>query len=233
METNRFFTAIQRINSVLFLLLLLGAMALMLFAAWESSHSRWRREDAIQVAPEQAERKHMEFVIGDVAKVRGLDIRYVELNAREESESLKYSSGSSTTTRNLLFLQGKEMTPQWLFETHLQILHCYKPLYEEEDDEDNKPAVAFYYDVIKSDTNNDGEITDEDLHSIALSHPDGSGYQEIESGIRRVVERQVADNGTTLLLMVQEKGQVVIKRYSLKTFQKVSERNIAMLASSP
>ncbi|HEY0720084.1 MAG TPA: hypothetical protein VGE50_02405 [Gammaproteobacteria bacterium] len=230
MESNRFFVVIQRINSVLFLLLLLGGALLMLVAAWQSSHSRWQR-DAIQVAPEQAEQKPIEFVIGDVARVRGFDVRYVELNAREEHSGLKYSSGSSTTTRNLLFLLGKEMTPHWLFETHQQLIHSYQPLYVEDDEEDKKPAVAFYYDVLKADTNGDGEITDEDQHTIALSRTDGSGYQEIESGHRRVVEQQVTDDGATLLLMVEERGQVVIKRYSLKTFQKDSERNIAILAS--
>lgn len=225
MESNRFFVVIQRINSLLFLLVLLGALALLSYVSWESSQRRAR--NAIQLAPEQAARTPTEFLAGRMESVRGLDVHYVAVEAREGGRGI--SKGYSTTTRNLLFLRGAVLTPQWLFETHQQLIQRHQPLFDASD-EGNGPTRAFYYEVIKADSNGDGRLDGDDLRTLALSRADGSGYREIDSGITHVVERKVTDNGTTLLLLVQERGELVIKRYALRDFVKMSEQRIATLA---
>lgn len=231
MEPNRFFVVIQRINSVLFLLLLLGGLALMAFGFYESS--RWERNNQVVVAPQEEGETDVELFVGDLEGVCGHDVQYVELEARERGG--KFSSGGyGAETRNLLFLRGSEMSSAWLFEGNQQLIRVHRALSKEESrSEDEEPVIALYYEVVRSDRNGDGRMDADDGSIIALSRPDGTGYREIESGVRRVVQQRVVDDGATLLLLVQEEKRVMAKRYSLRTFEKLSEKEIATLAHAP
>lgn len=231
MESNRFFVVVQRINSVLFLLLLLGGLGLMAFGFYESS--RWEHNNQVVVAPQADGESDVELFVGDLEGVSGHDVQYVELQARERGG--KFSSGGyGAETRNLLFLRGSEMSSAWLFEGNQQLISEHRALTREGSrSDDNEPVIALYYEVVRGDSDGDGRMDADDGSTIALSRPDGTGYREIESGVRRVVQQRVVDEGATLLLLVQEASRVMAKRYSLRTFEKISEKEIASLAHAP
>lgn len=234
MENNRFFAIVQRINSVLFLLLLLGGVGLMLLAFFETSS--WERRDTVVVTEENGNRER-EFFVGSLVTVQGHDVQYVELESRDHGG--KFSSGGyGSQTRNLLFLRGNEMQATWLFEGNGQMIRTHHALAKDgingESDCDGarngtQPVLALYYEVVRGNADDSGEFEESAPASIALSRPDGSGYRELEPGVRRVIQKQVLDDGATLSLLLQDGPRLVLKRYSLRSFDKISEREIATL----
>lgn len=234
MENSRFFRAVSRINSLLLLLLLAGGGLLFLVEVVGTSHWRNQSEVIVNDAEDGAQQQ---MLVGSLLHVSGHDVHYLSVESREPEGNFS-SDGYATHTRNLLFLRGAEMTPHWLFKGNGQLLRTHQMLFKGSSDEDSDcetagnrtPALALYYEVVHPRSDDDEQLDEELPWAIALSHPDGSGYVEIEQGVRKVVQRRVLEDGETLLLLLQDGRRLVMKRYSLRSFEKIAEREIALLA---
>ena len=73
------------------------------------------------------------------------------------------------------------------------------------------------YKIVKQDSNKDGRLTTDDLQTIALSMPDGTGYQEIIDDVDNFVGQSIVDKNT-LLLVYQKKGIGFSARVDLLEF---------------
>ena len=69
-------------------------------------------------------------------------------------------------------------------------------------------------------------IDENDLLDIALSLPDGSQYKEIESNVTSVLDHSMNDDGSVLTVLVQVDNTLFMKKYQIKTMQKISEKEI-------
>ena len=120
---KRLFVIIGRINSILFLIILLGAgvsIALMM-----SESNRWQRRGAVEVPDgKSGSKKPILVSFEKIENITGANVQMLQLTTKEKSE--KFSSGGhATETRNVLFLAGTEKAARWLFKDHNNLLRCF------------------------------------------------------------------------------------------------------------
>jgi len=229
MEQNKLFQAVSRVNSVLFLLLMSGGVVLFLVIIFQTSDWQDRRTVEVNEDVNAVDEKKIELRLGTIQQVYGHDVQYVELHSRENSG--KFSSGyGSTETRNVLFFVGEDMKSHWLYDSHRNVVNSISSLTKPGNYNDKEPAIALYVSVTRADSNGDGRLTNDDDITLALLRTDGDEYTEIETGIWEVLDREVTEDGKYLILLLQVGSNVLLKKYSLETFGKVSERVVTEIS---
>lgn len=69
----------------------------------------------------------------------------------------------------------------------------------------NEHAVAILYDeIITHESDIDGRLSGNNLHTTAMSARDGTDYREQVSGVERVLDRQLTAEGMQLSVLVQK-----------------------------
>jgi hypothetical protein len=223
MEKSKLFRTIGRINSVLFLLLLIGAAIMFIVIAFQAGGRRTARTVAVTGRQGDDETKRIEMVLGSLEEIHGHDAHYVELSTQWKGG--KFSSGySGGQTRNILFFVGPELDSHWLYEDHSNLIYTVVMLNRDTKDRKGKITEALFFRVIKEDTDGDRELTVKDLSTIALTKPDGTSYKEIETDVQSLIDKEVSDNGRSLMLLLQSDHKVYLKKYSLSDFSKVTEK---------
>lgn len=227
MEQNRFFIWTSRINSILFLLLLAASICFVIYGMFESN--KWGRRNAVEVTVEQPKGEEIEDLrLSGISKVCGNDIQFVKLNSPKKSKMLS-SGGYGSNTRNLVFFVGREMESHWLFDTNKYLVDEVDQLKKVGDNCEDKETVAIYYEIRKEDTDNNGKLDENDSITIALTSPDGRKYTELDAGVTSVLDHSVDSNASVLTLLAQYNSVLMMKKYSIKTRELISEREITKI----
>jgi hypothetical protein len=227
MEQNRFFIWTSRVTSILFLLLVVIAIGFMLYGILESN--KWGQKNTVEVIGEQSQDEKIENLrLGNINKVCGKDIQYVKLNSSRKSKGFS-SGGYGVATRNIVFFVGPDMESHWLFETNKYHISKVEQLNKEADDCKKKEAVSIYYEVIKSDTNQDGELNSEDDVTISVTLPDGLNYVELDTSVTAVIDHSIDSNASILTVLVQKDSSILMKKFSLRSNQIISEKEISRI----
>ena len=87
MEQSRIFGIINKINSVLFLVLLAGGSFLVAFGIVSSN--QWQDRRAVEVVQDGKKEKQekIELVLGNISNIPGFDTQYVTLRSRDSGGS--------------------------------------------------------------------------------------------------------------------------------------------------
>ena len=206
---ERIFAIIGRVNSVLLLIVLLGASSL-IFIGWMSwSGTPWQRRGAIEVPAAQDEKASPVFLqFGRVKNIPGADTQMMELTAEDKSGKFS-SSGYANEIRNVLFLTGSEKKARWLFPTHGNLILVADQLREDSGSlrAREKPISALYFEYVTSDTNGDKKLSSKDLSKIALAKPDGTDFVEVLDGVTRVLSYEMLDSHR--LRVIYQKGRSI------------------------
>ena len=227
METNRFFKWTARINSMLFLVLLLLSIVLVTYAISESN--KWKQRTAVNLIDEKNDSNDDKNLnLGSITKVCGTNFQYIKLTSSKESESFS-SGGYGNTTRNVVFFAGKDMDSHWLFDTNGYLISEIDQLKKSADDCKKRETVAIYFEIRKEDSDNNGKLDEKDELTVALTSPDGKNYTEIEIGLTSVLDHSVNDNASVLTLLVQSDSTLIMKKYSLLSKKKISEKEITKI----
>ena len=202
---ERLFVIIKRINSVLLLLVLLGAGISIVWMSWSSS--QWQHRGAIEVpAGESTSITPVLLRFESIENIAGANTQMMLLSAQNKSG--KFSSGGyGSETRNVLFLTGNEKTARWLFPKQSNLILVTAQLREESKDSKDSPAQALYFEYVTEDTNGDGKLSAQDHSNVALSKPDGLGFVEVLHGVSRVLSYEML--GNQQLSVVYQTGKVV------------------------
>lgn len=227
MEQNKFFIWLSRINSIFFLLLLISSIGLVLFGLFESN--KWSQRNTVEVIDEESPFAIVEDLrLGRINKVCGRDIQYIKLNTKANSKGFS-SGGYSTTTRNIVFFAGNNMDSHWLFESNNYLIEEINQLKKQADDCKDKETVSIYYEIVKSDSNKDGKLDNNDDITVALSSPDGTNYVEILSGLSSVIDHSIDSEAKELTILVQKGSNLLMQKFSLETNEKIAEREISKI----
>jgi hypothetical protein len=225
MEESKVFQVINRVNAILFLILLLAGIGMVLFFTIQANN--WSNKRAVQVTENPGDKNspQIELILDSVNELAGHETQYVEL--RSKFRGGKFSSGySGGEIRNVLFIGGEDINPSWLFEKHTRYIKQITPL-EKYDFEDNpSQAINIYYEFVEEDSNNNQMLDGDDLFSIALTNPDGSGFLALETGVSSVIDRKLTENGNSLTILFQKEGVVYLKRYDARTFELKSSTQV-------
>jgi hypothetical protein len=160
-------------------------------------------------------------------KIHGTDTMMANISERKTNN---YKVYSSSKTVNIMFISTKDNQVQMLF-PHSNYLILSSNIVTATGklgaSEDN-PALGIIYRYVKADTNNDGKLDEDDLHSAGLAHTDGKGSVEILSDFNSLLSSDTIDAET--LSVIYQKGEKLISaRYSRKTFKLISTTTIADL----
>lgn len=212
METNRIFLWVSRINSVLFLLLLLLGIGLAIIGVIESIN--WDDDRAVEIVNDEQKTEQQESLrLGTINRVCGYDVKYVEL---QTGRGGKFSSGGGIQTRNVIFFSGDSNTAHWLFETNQYLINNRRTIpYSYSDCEDEK-AKVLYYDVVMHDSNHDGKLSEADAHTIAISDPDGRNYHPLITDATKVLDYELTDDEQKISFLLQLDKAIIMRDYSLK-----------------
>ncbi|QFT54217.1 hypothetical protein [Microbulbifer sp. THAF38] len=217
------FQVIQKINSVLFLLILLVGIGSIFY--FTSQSAKWKKSRAVEVAKVDGSGEPVELRMGRLKEIDGHNSYFVELY--NDSEGGKFSGYTPSKTRNILFLIGDELNSSWLFDNNRNLIEEIKLLKQKSEEGEETPVNAIYLNVVKEDTNFDGLLSNYDRFTIALVKPDGSQYTELVSNINQVMDYELSSDSKSIAFICQIQRKVVILKYSLISFQKESERVLA------
>lgn len=208
-------------------MLLLLLIGLVIYGILENN--KWGNRNTVEIIDEVNSGEEIEDLrLSDITKVSGKDIQYVKLNSAPESKGFS-SGGYGNVIRNVVFFVGDNMDSHWLFDANTYLIDEIDQLKKNADDCENKETVSIYYEIRKEDTNNNGKIDENDSLTIALTSPDGLNYTEIELGITSVLDHSIDYDASVLTLLVQYNSTLLMKKYSLKTNEKISEQEITRI----
>jgi hypothetical protein len=205
---DRVFRWIRRVNSALFLLVLIGGSigAAQLYVAYRNMLESYAARNSPQEAAKPARNAEpARLTLGEADRVRGTNIIAIVLYSDEG----KRRSRRHEQMRNVLFLS--ESGARWLFKTHTNVLLEFDELRRGE-----QPTRAFYYEI---------EAADEDSLAVALSKADGSQLTEILTDVTRVLSYEHTGE-QALSIIYQTDDQLWHARFDLETFSKLSEQSL-------
>jgi hypothetical protein len=226
---ERLFIIIKRINSVLFLLVLLGAAGLIAFLTLKSS--RWQPRGAVEVAAsESGTNKPILLNFERVESITGTDTQMMRLSAQRKSG--KFSSGGyGSETRNVLFLNGSEKVARWLFKDHKNLILASNQLHEKSAESKEISTKALYFEYVSEDTNKDGNLSAEDHSNVGLTKPDGTGFLVVLHDVNRVLSFQILDQ-QHLSIVYQKETVVKHAKFSVATMTLISDQEIVNVPST-
>ncbi|HVO02208.1 MAG TPA: hypothetical protein VMT54_08400 [Candidatus Cybelea sp.] len=197
------FKVIGRINSILFLVLLIGAVGLL---AWSIIPMVGRHTGGVH--PIQVDTYQAGIGFGSPESIAGTEIIMVPLDGSQHAKSSLGGSASDEywDMRNALFV-GPDEKSAWLFKgftNHIMSLDQIAPdgslSLDGLDAKHAAPTKAILIGYVDADTDGDGELTSRDKMKLALAKPDGSGLVTLTDGVDKVIAHRIAGSGAILIL---------------------------------
>ena len=233
---ERFFRIIGRVNSVLFLLLLIGIGGFILYNAfYTETFRRGGAVTAIQTGEGQAPRE-VALRFGYPETILGSETVMLSLEATMESNGLIGSKSDDGETRNTLFMKG-DGTASWLFEANAN--RVFEITQVAEDADPTSYGGAYQRDVRErgptrlllvgytlpgdAATNGQGE---EGPMRVAFAQPDGSGLTERLQGVDEIIAVWLSP-AKTLTVLYRSEAVVHRAQYALEGFREISNAAVA------
>lgn len=227
MEQNRFFLLVARVISILILIAAIGAVISVISLTILSNS--WGDRNTVEVTDDDSGDESVELRLSSLEQMIGHEIQTVDLMS--DSPSKGFSSGSrGTKIRNVLFLVGEELSPKWLYEKNSNLINCFCKLQASNKYNGDDPVLAVYVTVVVADTNKDDVLSEKDGITLALMNPDGSNYKEVGSVVNKVLDSTVTDGGDSVTFLLQVGNDIMVRKYSLKSFSLISEQKISEIA---
>ncbi len=222
----KLFDAIAKLNSVLFLCLLLISIFAVSFIFFDNN--RWRNRGAVEVRESASPNEPaMLLNVERLESILGANTQMIRLTTEGKSEKFS-SGGNDNQIRNILFLTGKEKEARWLFADHKRLILNVSQLRDERRDLIESPTKALYFEFVEVDNNNDGKLTASDSINIALTQPDGTGFLEILKNINRVHSHDILDK-EFLSIVYQKSNTIRHAKFTIKSRKLVVDQQILAL----
>jgi hypothetical protein len=220
---ERFFKVIRRVNSILFLLVLLGVggctiwYALYLYDWYQRAEHASAVDGGAVATDEEDARDPVSLMLGDAETVTGTDIQMLRLLAEDE-----YGRRRDQETRNILFLSASDHRGTWLFPGHENLILETDQIRPWRGDDLNAPTKALYIRFIPGDPEHAMGPSQYDPVAVALSRSDGTGLVEVLRDVDEVVSYEQFD-ADSLSITYRTLEELRLARISLDTFAKLSD----------
>lgn len=166
----------------------------------------------------------MQFRLGSLQQIHGSKHYLAELKLEKKG----FSRARFRKIRNVLFFKGEALKQAWLFPNHNSEILLFEQLASEVGDQ--QITYALLVEFAERDTNGDGTLDREDDVSVAVTRPSGDGFTILEENVRSIQGRVFDHDEKAMVLLVSQAGKVMVKKYSLETFQKLSEQEVTNIS---
>ena len=223
MDNSRFFLWINRLNSIVFLLLLLCGLGFTLINALDGLSSH-RQEQSVAFTNDektQLENNPIDLHLGSSSQICGTDLSYIELQTQPRSSG-SFSSGYNSDIKNILFTEMQTMKNWWLFDSNKQNIDQIIQLQHNENSTcSSEKTIALMFVI---------SVPNSDKKSIALSATDGNDYRVVSSNIDRLIESNISHDGSYLITIEQSGSEVFFRKYLINKREKIAESPISSIS---
>jgi len=200
MEENRFFKLVWRFNGLILMIAGVLAIGLLIFVGYTLIKEKTSNRNVTNIINIQEETDIKEkWKLGHISNIQGSSYIMVPLTS-DQNYAQSYYSKSSSSIRNYLFINSKDNTQNWLFDNNKYLINSINLLPNSQYNEKKKNVKAIMYQIVKQDSNKDSRLTSDDLQTVALSLPDGTGYKEIIHNVDNFVGQSLVDENTMLII---------------------------------
>ena len=222
MKFDKVFSVISRINQTAIFLFILS-IALLLLVLIGSELLDGRKPHAGEIAVEEkkagsANKKILSF--GSFHRIIGTSVMTADISERHASIGA-YESDSKENVKNVVFISTKENKAHMLFPHSNYRILSSKSVSVGTGYSESDPALAFTYQFVKSDTNKDQELNEEDSQTLGLAYADGTGAVEILKDFDHLISSEALD-ASTLSVIYQKGDKVISAHYSLRSLKPIS-----------
>jgi len=223
---KRFDRILWRINGVLLLFAVAAGIILLIWGLAQTFfYSANEHKDAAVVDINQGTHQREYLNLGNSTKMTGLSVVRMPLNSDTSYRSFS-SESSGGRTRNFLFIDFSSMSSKWLFDGFQRLILNEHDLYASLNNSGTN-VVGSIYEVVASDTNGDGKVTEDDQVAAFWGTPDGKDVIEVVSSAKRILSvEQVTD--TEVLIIYQQEKSTVALLLSTSTGKKIREGQLPM-----
>lgn len=198
MTEPRIFNVIWRINAILILIAGLCIVALLGYAVYERYKERWHRESTVNVA--SGVQIDARWRLGSFERIAETDYLITPVYSDQSYSGRLAASKEATAVRNYLFVNAADKSSRWLIPTNDYLFLNETKLYFPNDERADETSVKWReYEVVKSDTNHDGQLTYNDRRTAAVSDMIGTGYAEVIADIDQIFGAEMRDANTQLI----------------------------------
>jgi hypothetical protein len=189
---------IWEIDVVLILIIGLMVLAILGYTGYRIYNDVFRLREISGIVNVESETNiSAEWKLGTFDRVDGTDYLMAPVHSTQTFQASYYEKGTSAV-RNYLFVNAVDKSSSWLVpHNNYLFLSRHK--------EWHNPAVGssvvkwLRYEVVKSDTNQDGRLTSEDQRTIGISDPTGEGYVELIPDVDRILGYEMRDENNLLV----------------------------------
>ncbi|NJM64276.1 MAG: hypothetical protein HC851_00715 [Acaryochloris sp. RU_4_1] len=147
-------------------------------------------------------------------QIQGTPYLLAQLSEQDpESRLSSYESSDRIgQTRNLVFLNANSLTSHRLFQTNTFVILNTTQYTHQKTKVDGQPTPTtsegvtqwIVYQVLKQDTNGNGQLDQTDHRTIGISDAAGQGYTEVLTGVSQFFGETMAESGKLVLVYTQD-----------------------------
>lgn len=228
MKSDKFFKWIWNFNGVV---IFVGVIIFTVFLTYQFTSKFFEDERVGQPTLNLAEdnQNNEKWSLGYPKYVGETDYYYIpleseKLTVEKKISNVEYFNGSgytATRSKNVILINSITNDSNWLFDSIDQLILSIKPLIK---GEFNMMGTVrgISYEVINSDTNHDGKLSNTDKRTLAVSKIDGSDYTEIITGYNRIVKSDLNTEGNLFVVFINnnEVHSMVVDMSTFKIIHK-------------
>ncbi|MCE2571963.1 hypothetical protein [Motilimonas eburnea] len=214
MENNKIFLTINRINSLLFLVLLIASLIGAVFVFQEITTST--RKNAVEITTPDKETKEV-IELSDVETIRDKGIQYIRVYSKRDGVLM--SGGYSKTLINLLFLSKKGEEPKWLLPDNDSNILVHRVL-KTYDEQTNKSTSDYIYLEINSQSEGS---------RACISSIDGESLHCLDKDLNKIIQYEYFSDEGTIGLLVQVSNEIRYKVFDLESKKLESDKFVIKL----
>ena len=235
-KMDNFFTFINHINSILFLLVLIAAAVTLVWSGLNKQ--TWRPRGVVQVAAEAGAAPVL-LSLSHVERIHGSGMQMARLVAREKTGKFTSTYYRADIAMNILFISDVDQPARWLFQGHGNRILAAEQLGESSADSGSSAikgkTLLLYFEYIATGKNARHDRADADQQlgpveysNIGLSKPDGSGFTEVLDKVSSVLSYELNEQGQ-LSIIYQQAAMVRHARIAVDQMKLLSDTDVTQL----
>lgn len=219
MEQERLFRTKWSAKSLLILamgLIFFGVVVLVAYQVYKVATRNRQVQNVVNV--DSAAVIESEWTLGNFERINGTDYVMAAAHSKQSYQGSYYEKDASAV-RNYLFVNAFDKSSRWLVPTNKYLFLTAEKLRleakpgaksHEQVEGYNSQAIRWIkYELVKSDTNNDGRFTTKDRRTIAVSDASGENYTEVIENIEQILGSMLNDEDTLLIFYSTGAGSYV------------------------
>jgi hypothetical protein len=218
-------------------LMVFSVLSLIFYKVYKDATRNRQVQNVVNV--ETATRIESEWEFGSFERVGGTDYVMAPTHSKQSYQTSYYEKDASAV-RNYLFVNTVDKSSRWLVPTNKYLFLTSEKLLRQateqgarsvkQTDENNEEIKWIKYEIIKSDTNQDGRFTSNDRRTIAISNANGETYTEVIEDVERVLGSMLRDSDT-LLIFHSTNGSSYVTEVNLPGRQVTITRELPRIQS--